>query len=376
LTIVLVNAKDILADHLLHFYYSKCLEYYMKSIKASSKTIKIHVLCWAIYVVYEILLTAAMKGEFSHFYFYLFFYLLNISLFYVHALYVMPASFRKIPNTLWRLPFMVIIEIGVYVCLSILLSKLLMVLHARSTPLVFNWRFLIAIIWRFILFFLFSSGYYFLVSYLSKRRQEMLKALEVERLKAELVSIERDFLRSQITPHLLFNTLNFIKYASKHKPEEVDNAIIRLSQIMSFAIEKSMNGLILLVEELNQIQNIIQLNQLRFDHKLQVKFHCEVLDETVTVLPIILLTLVENIFKHGILNDPNYPAKIELKSDANALEFCTSNRARKGNFRGSAGLGISNITLRLKNAYAEKATFNYGKEGDFYKTYLRIPLAN
>ena len=348
----------------------------MKSIKASSKTIKIHVLCWAIYVVYEILLTAAMKGEFSHFYFYLFFYLLNISLFYVHALYVMPASFRKIPNTLWRLPFMVIIEIGGYVCLSILLSKLLMVLHARSSPLVFNWRFLIAIIWRFILFFLFSSGYYFLVSYLSKRRQEMLKALEVERLKAELVSIERDFLRSQITPHLLFNTLNFIKYASKHKPEEVDNAIIRLSQIMSFAIEKSMNGLILLVEELNQIQNIIQLNQLRFDHKLQVKFHCEVLDETVTVLPIILLTLVENIFKHGILNDPNYPAKIELKSDANALEFCTSNRARKGNFRGSAGLGISNITLRLKNAYAEKATFNYGKEGDFYKTYLRIPLAN
>ncbi len=339
------------------------------------REINIHALCWLVYICYEVLVSGILSGNFSHFYYYFFFYILNISLFYSHALYIMPNSFRKTPYTLWKLPFLFLLQMGLYILATIVISQLLEVLHARRSPLVINKRFITGTVWRGALFILFSTGYYFLVSYFYKRKQEMQNELEVQKLKLSLVSMEMDFVRSQINPHLLFNTLNFIKYASKHDPQQSDEAIIRLSEIMSFAIEKSMDGLILLTDELKQIENIIRLNQLRFGNKLHIQFKFTIDDEKVKVLPIILLTLIENIFKHGNLHQASKPATIIITCSDNQLEFWTGNLPNANTFaKSTSGLGIPNIIFRLKNTYGDRFIFNYGNEGDFYKTYLRIPL--
>ncbi len=371
-----MNTKNILTDPLFHFYYINHVKYYMKAIKDQYKTIQIHVLCWAVYVIYEVLLTRAIKGEFSHFYYYFFFYLLNISLFYAHALYVMRSSFKNVPNTLWRLPLLLVLEMAIYIGLSILLSKLLMVLHVRKTALVLDWRFHISIIWRGLLFILFSTGYYFLDTYIIRRKNEMQKALEIERLQVALARAEHDFLRSQINSHLLFNTLSFVKYAAKHKPEQSDEAIIRLSEIMSFAIEKSANELIPIVDELKQIENVIQLNQLRFAYQLNLQFSTTIGDEKIRILPIILLTLVENVFKHGNLHQGSAPASIVLVSTTKKIEFWTKNLCKESELltHASSGFGIPNTIFRLKNTYVDRFIFNYGMDGEFYQTYLCIDL--
>lgn len=348
----------------------------MKAIKENSKIIGTHILCWCIYIAYEVLVSRALSGRYSHFLYYLFFYFLNITLFYVHALFVMQSSFRNIPATLLRLPLFLVLEVGIYVGLSVLFSHFLYMLEARKEPLVFGWQVYISIIWRGSIFILFSTGYYFLVSYMNKIRKQMLEAIEIERLNLELTKTQMDFLRSQINPHLLFNTLNFVKYAAKKQPDQADEAIIRLSEIMTFAMEKSIgkNGFVELDQELKQIENIIRLNQLRFGNSLYINYRIELEREQILILPIVLLTLVENLFKHGDLTNKEYPGEIMVKSHIDGLEVITCNMPKSGGLDDirAESTGLVNIISRLELTYRDRYIFTYGQLGMLYKTRLFV----
>lgn len=348
----------------------------MRAIKENSRLIKIHVLCWSIYIAYEVLVARALSGGYNHFFSYLFFYSLNISLFYTHALFVMRSSFKNIPATLWRLPLLLILEVGIYVGLSILLSHFLYILNARKDPLIHDWRVYVSTIWRGLLFILFSTGYYFFTSYMGKIRQQMQEAIEIERLNLELTKAQMDFLRSQINPHLLFNTLNFVKYAAKNQPDQADEAIVRLSEIMTFAMEKSSgkDGFVALEQELKQIENIIKLNQLRFGNRLSINYKVESERKHILILPIVLLTLVENLFKHGDLTNKEYPGEIMVKSHINGLEFCTCNMPKSGGLyhHRAKSTGLENVISRLELTYRERYIFTYGQQGMYYKTRLFV----
>lgn len=351
----------------------------MKAIKDNNRLIWTHILCWSIYIAYEVLVTRAISGRYSHFLYYLFFYFLNIILFYAHALVVMPSSFRKIPATLLRLPLLLILEIGIYICLYILFSHLLYMLNLLNVgkaPLIFDWRVYISIIWRGLLFILFSTGYYFLVSYMGKIRQQMQEALEIERLNLELTKAQMDFLRSQINPHLLFNTLNFVKYAAKKQPDQADEAIIKLSEIMTFAMEKSnaKDGFVELEQELKQVENIIRLNQLRFGNSLYINYRTELERKNILILPIVLLTLVENLFKHGDLTNKEYPGEIIVKSHIDGLEVITCNIPKSGGLYDTRAesTGLVNIISRLELTYGDRYIFTYGQQGMLYRTRLFV----
>lgn len=338
--------------------------------------IKVHLICWAIYIMYEILVAGMLSKSFHHFFAYFFFYLLNISLFYTHAVFVMPRSFAKPPISLWRLPLLLILEFSLYIGLVILISLFLDFLEIRHFPLVLNSLFFVSNIWRAVLFILYSTGYFFLIRYITRTKEQMQKAIEVEQLKVKLTHLERDYLRAQITPHLLFNTLNFVKYAAKHRPEQSDEAIIRLSEILDFSISKSADGMIPITQEIKQIENIIRLNQLRFNDKLQINYEVQLDKENIRILPIILLTLVENVFKHGDLTDANYPTIIRISAKDNLVSVVTENLPNNGelNRLRSGGTGLKNIEMRLKEQYGDEGFhFQHGKEGRYYKVLLRMP---
>jgi two-component system LytT family sensor kinase len=348
----------------------------MKTIKGNKRLFWTHTLCWSIYIAYEVLVARALSGRYSHFLYYLFFYFLNIILFYFHALLVMRSSFRNIPATLLRLPLLLVLEVTIYVVLSILFSNFLYMLNAKKEPLIFDWRVYISIIWRGSLFILFSTGYYFLVSYMYKIRQQMQEAIEIERLNFELTKTQMDFLRSQINPHLLFNTLNFVKYAAKNQTDQADEAIIKLSEIMTFAMEKSSGkeGFIELEQELKQVENIISLNQLRFGNRLHINYRSELERKHILIPPIVLLTLVENLFKHGDLTNKEYPVEIMVKSHINGLEFSTCNLPKSSGLYDHqvGGTGLVNIISRLELIYGERCIFTYGQQGMFYRTRLFV----
>lgn len=342
--------------------------------KLSKKELRIHAFCWSIYIFMEVVLAWAMTGKFSNPLHYFFFYVLNIGMFYFHSLWIMPilyssTSYRKVRFSLGLLS-----EILLYLGAASLINLLLTGLGQRATALVFNIRYIGVTIWRATFFIMYGTGFFFLKNYLKKKDMEMQKALEIERLRLQLITAEKDFLRSQINPHLLFNTLNFIKNATRQNPGNARKAITGLSDLMEYALEDSKNDVVSLARELEQVENMIQLNQLRFEQQLNMSYIKEISDGQAEIIPIVLLTLVENIFKHGIFNDPDYPAIIEVRSSNGEIYFATSNLTKySGEKRGSC-TGLSNISARLAPAYPGRYSFEYGMNGANFETELKISL--
>lgn len=358
-----------------HIFYRSAIEYYMSLKNTRNYTLRIHLICWIIFVIYEVLLTAYLSGNFSHLLYYILFYALNISVFYAHALIVLPKAIRSTITTLWRLPLFLIIECVFYLAIVMIFSYILELGHLRKNGLLhYDWRFFAVGLWRWVSFALYGTGYYFLLNYLNRKRAEMNKAIENEKLKRKLVQSEKDFLRTQVNPHLLFNTLNFVKFAAKSRPSEADDAIIRLSEIMRFALEQSNSESIFIKNELDQVKNIIELNQLRFDHKLKINYVEEVENEFLQIIPVVLLTLVENVFKHGMLMNPNNTAKIHISADAQKLTLFIKNQINSGSVYVSPGVGIKNIILRLNLCYPDNYIFEYGPDDEFYLVKLVIPI--
>lgn len=342
-------------------------------IKAS---LKIHVICWTTYITYEILVSEMMNGGVHHPYAYILFYLLNIFLFYCHAFLVMPFTIIGSPTGFWKTIPLVVLELAVYIGIVVMVSEFLYMIGLRQSQVVLNRLFFVANIWRAFLFLLYATGYFFLMRYITKTREEGRHLLDMQRLQTNMAQLERDYLRAQIKPHLLFNTLNFVKYAAKHQPEKSDEAIIRLAEILDFSISRSTDGMIPISMELKQIKNIIGLNQLRFEGKLNIDLEVQLGSDQIRILPLILLTLVENIFKHGNLSDNDHPAHICITDKDNHLMMKTRNLSSNNSLTESTHTGLDNINRRLQQQYGDNFIFLYGEEGRFYNTELQMPYVD
>lgn len=339
-----------------------------------TKTVQIHMLCWFIFIIYEIGITVTATGHTAGFATYILFYLLNISLFYTHSLLVLNKNSKTFLSAIWRIPLFMIIELVVYFVITVIISIYLskkefgIVSLANISP-----SYVGNMVWRAVTFIMYGTGYYALISYNRKKEKTLNQAIENEKLKNELLRAEQDFLRAQINPHLLFNTLSFIKYAAKKKPDEADEAVMRLSEIMGFALENN-SETILLVKELEQVENIIALNQLRFNHTLHIDYTTEIAHEDILIVPIIILTLVENVFKHGNLMDEAHPAKIKIESANEYLLIQTSNLPNPNRMVRTNQTGLANINSRLNQFYKDNYYFNYGVENGMFKVEIKINL--
>ncbi|WP_316800209.1 sensor histidine kinase [Pedobacter frigidisoli] len=333
----------------------------------------IHITCWASFIFIEVIVAGAVKQRFSSLTYYLLFYSLNIGIFYLHGAVVMPHSKRAGFGRIALFGSLIITELALYVCGAVIASIILQdILKQKVSPFVFNFDFIVIVLYRALFFIAFGTGYYLLKEYLNRREKEMTRSLEVEKLKSQLLVMQRDYLRAQINPHLLFNTLDFIKAVSKKNPEKSDEAIDYLTEIMDYALETSKKDFVEVARELEQIEYMIRLNSLRSNDRINLKFTSELNFERAMVIPILLLTLVENIFKHGNLLDPENPAIIELITSTDALIFRTSNLIANTLPHQGERTGIKNIMTRLALAYPNNYNFATGMRDQIFYTELRI----
>ncbi|RAJ29626.1 sensor histidine kinase [Pedobacter cryoconitis] len=347
-----------------------------KDLLRPTKTIRIHLLCWFIFILYELSLLEIISGSTRPAFHYVIYYLFNISLFYIHSQLVLPRITKKFIASLWLIPIFTILELAVYCGIAVVISCLIMLFTSEPIKIeYFNIKFFGITLWRGIYFILYASAYYIFLSYHRKRQAALTKTIENEQLQNELLRAEQDFLRAQINPHLLFNTLSFIKYAAKKKPEEANEAIMRLSSIMGFALENN-SQTILVSKELEQVENIIKLNQLRFNHTLHINYITQLHNAQATIIPIIILTLVENTFKHGNLLDKDYPAEIRIESTAEYLTIQTSNLPNYDSNVQSSKTGLANITSRLDQFYKNNYKFTHEIAGNLFKAELVLKLKN
>jgi hypothetical protein len=154
------------------------------------------------------------------------------------------------------------------------------------------------------------------VQYLLDMRRSN-KELEEQKLKLEIEKTQADlkFLKSQINPHFLHNTLNSFYARSLPLSSELADGILTLSEMMRYALGESYtaDGKVLLQDEMDHLRNFIKMNQFRFRNHLNVQLLLKGETNGALIIPFVLITLVENIFKHGDLTSEAYPVVIEVE---------------------------------------------------------------
>jgi two-component system, LytTR family, sensor kinase len=193
--------------------------------------------------------------------------------------------------------------------------------------------------------------------------------LQEEKTKGEL-----HFLKAQINPHLLYNTLSHFHAKAEDFDSDLAKGILKLSEIMRYSLTDSTEDKVSLEEEIAQIRNLIDLHQLRYGGKLFINLEVNIQNNEAQIYPLLLLSFVENALKHGQLQDRFCPVEISVKTENNTLLFSTKNRKNKAAMVISTNIGLSNIRKRLEILYPQKHTLNITNEDENYDCYLTLKL--
>ncbi len=339
---------------------------------------KLHILVWTIFIFYEAIIIGIFAGRFSTLSTYVIFYSLNIATFYFHAHVVLAFALKKLNERWWKLPLFILLELAAYLILTVCLDYIVINYTDYNGPikLIFNAAFFAAPIYRAIYFMCFATSYYFLLNFLEERKK--IEDLEKQRLNniIQIAKSENAFLKAQIQPHLLFNTLDFIYQNAKDSSPVAAEAIHSLSEMMRYSVDSNKDReFILLDEEINQVENLINLHQLRKDHHVQLRFWYDDEIRNIKIIPLVLTTLVENMFKHGELLTASHPAEVSLRTEHDQLIIETSNLIRAVKDNSGLSSGMENIRKRLAYTYGKSAEFNYFADSNHYfKVMLTIKL--
>ncbi|OXA87284.1 hypothetical protein SAMN06265346_10655 [Flavobacterium hercynium] len=209
------------------------------------------------------------------------------------------------------------------------------------------------------------SYFYWQFQNAHKQNQELL----LENKKAEF-----QMLKAQVSPHFLFNTLNSFYSQLVLKEDKMADDILVLSDLLRYVITETDKNETLLSSDIQFIQNYIHLQKKRFEDQLYLDFTVEGDYSKEKILSSTLIHFVENVFKHGKLNNPEERARILIQINENFLEISTFNYVTEGENYSSTGIGFENVTKRLAYQYKDQFVLEKTKENNIFKTYLKIPL--
>ncbi|MET3026640.1 histidine kinase [Flavobacterium sp. UW10123] len=222
------------------------------------------------------------------------------------------------------------------------------------------------------LFFGLPAVIFSALSYLFWQFQSALKynqELLLENKKAEF-----QMLKAQVSPHFLFNTLNSFYSQLVLKEDEMADDILVLSDLLRYVITETDKDEAILSKEIQFVQNYIHLQKKRFEDQLYLDFSVEGEYSNEKILSSALIHFVENVFKHGKLNNENEKAFIVIKIEDRFLEISTFNYNVDGENYSSTGIGYENLTKRLEYMYRDQFILEKTEEKNTFKTYLKIPL--
>jgi sensor histidine kinase YesM len=189
--------------------------------------------------------------------------------------------------------------------------------------------------------------------------------------KLELKEQELKFLKMQIHPHFLFNSLNTIYGFAIAKADEAPEMILKLSNLLDYILYQVDKPKVLLIEEVNHLEDYISLEKMRFHDTLKVNFNKDKLNDSLQIPPMLLIPFVENSFKHGVIIDGVLNVDIQLKVAVNYLFFEIENSSKeKEDING--GIGLENIKKRLEMLYPKKHQLEIIDKKDVFKVSLKI----
>ena len=200
---------------------------------------------------------------------------------------------------------------------------------------------------------------------------------DYQKLMRAKVETELKFLKLQLNPHFLFNTLNNLYYLASEKSDKAPGAILALSELLDYILRETKVEFVPLERELNLEQNYIELESLRYDDRLKVNLEVSGEVSEFKIAPMLLLTLVENAFKHGVMKVVgNNWIRIGVNCSAEKIELSVSNSYRKRNEFMNNGIGLENLKNQLAILYTDRHSLNLQEDATAFSVNLVLTDKN
>ncbi len=334
-------------------------------------TIFIHILCWAILLALPFLTRPSFDTPDPKFsehnrsgiiYLTAISRLLWVVLFYVNANYLTPKLYyRKNP---WAFIVTIMLVISILVVIDFMSFSIFL---TGGTYKVRNYFFFNLFP---VLFVLASSTAYRLV--IDRIRMERREKDKVnENLKTEL-----SFLRSQVSPHFMFNVLNNMVALARKKSDLLEPSLIKLSSLLRYMLYET-DEKVPLKKEVEYLQSYIDLQQQRFGNAIEIQCDMDPGDAYLEIEPMLLIPFVENAFKHGTGMITDAKIIVELKVDICLLSFSVRNRFNysSGEMKDkTSGIGLVNVQRRLNLLYDTRQSLMITKQDDWFVVSLQMLL--
>lgn len=198
-----------------------------------------------------------------------------------------------------------------------------------------------------------------------------------EEMRNQQLASELNLLKAQVQPHFLFNTLNNIYYLAYTRNERTAEVVARLSDIMRYFVDEAPRERVPLLTEIDFLENYIELEQIRMLHKAAILFDRSSINDALIIPPMLLIPLVENIFKHGVDKSVEQnDVVITLEQQDGYLHFTTKNSHYDHECRLKGGVGLTNLRKRLALLYGNDFTLTTEKTEHCFTATLKFPVTS
>jgi two-component system, LytTR family, sensor kinase len=282
-----------------------------------------------------------------------------ITFFYLNAFVLIPSFLNR-----KKMGIYIALLCGLFVVYLNLLNISPMQGHKREFLQLFFFT-----LFSYLFFWAMSTVYWFVADKI--RTEQLLKEKENENLKTEL-----SFLRSQVSPHFLFNVLNNMVAMARLKSDMLEPSLIRLSGLMRYMLYESDDASVTLIRETEYINSYIELQKIRFAKSLCIKVDMDPGDNQ-RIEPMLLIPFIENAFKHGTGNVSDPVIDISLKISEGLIDFRVKNKYDPANEEIKdkvSGIGLPNVIRRLNLLYDQKHMVTINKEHGWFTVSLQIKL--
>ena len=285
-----------------------------------------------------------------------------VAFFYVNAKFFIPRFIYR--QRIWNY---VAAVAGVFLLLFTIDSLLF---HFLLPEIPYRFRnFLFFNLFPLIFMLVASTTYRLVIDKIESDRRE--KDRINENLKTEL-----SLLRSQVSPHFMFNVLNNMVAMARKKSDDLEDALIKLSHLLRYMLYETAHT-VTIAKELEYLEDYIDLQKIRFGSTVAITYQGNISNQHLMIEPMLLIPFVENAFKHGVVLVDHPEIIINLKHQGHALELQVKNKYNPAHQEvkdPTKGIGLENVERRLELLYPDRHQLRTTKDDLWYEVHLILQL--
>lgn len=339
----------------------------MNSFLGKHRTLLLHLSFWVLYTTYRFYDISEFTGwqlGIAYVGIPLFF---NLVASYTHYFLLLPIWLSR--KQVWRYLLLTLLLIGIVSAIRILVENQIFPSFSKNVDYFKTVKLsrVISTIWDALGFMLFTGMIRFTIDRFDLESKQ--KQLQNEKLAAEL-----NFLKAQINPHFLFNTLHNLNYLVYAKSDNATEVIIKLSNIMRYMIYDASKTSVPISKELDYLHDYIHLESIRLTNGFDLQFDKQGDYHHVEIAPLLLITLLENAFKHGVRDkDKNSWIKMKLRVDDQTIYYEVSNQILAADAtKLRSGFGLDNLRKRLELSYPDRHRLEILQDAHIYQVKLTL----